>query len=411
MFMQKRETVGFVYFLAFTFLALAIFGGLGFYNGSNAVTGAATYSSFGDLGGSMEEILRLPFESIIAPFFTTVFGPDYYIYSIKILLIVVLSIIFGLGTEMIFKKNKKSARWIAIIFATLGVVLIPSGALEALFGTSGGESSFVGSLILSFIVLAFVGGIFYLLLLVWKNPQGMGENILRGVSFLSMILLISWALDTFNVYIDGGFFSLILSLITLICLIMFIVSLVKAFSGTARDTASATGSGLDNLRRTGGLRAQPRRIGNFFRDILGGNDKLESARANEIILEIKKRTNEFEIYINKIRDPNSNLSDNAMNLNNLRILLLNENSQLNKKLTKEIVSSFEKRDQNRIRDALDNLIKENNFIIVTVENYSNNRGIPTQKFIKLTQRGSVITLSSRLITYLNNRNTYISMLK
>jgi len=39
--MHKKETVGFVYFLAFTFLALTIFGWLGFYNGYNAITGAA----------------------------------------------------------------------------------------------------------------------------------------------------------------------------------------------------------------------------------------------------------------------------------------------------------------------------------------------------------------------------------
>ncbi len=41
LFMQKEEHVKFVYFLAFTFLALAIFGGLGFYNSNNSITGAA----------------------------------------------------------------------------------------------------------------------------------------------------------------------------------------------------------------------------------------------------------------------------------------------------------------------------------------------------------------------------------
>ena len=48
--MKKRDNLGLVYFLAFTFLALCVFGGLGFYGdfSMGSVTGSATSVRFND---------------------------------------------------------------------------------------------------------------------------------------------------------------------------------------------------------------------------------------------------------------------------------------------------------------------------------------------------------------------------
>jgi len=317
--MHKKETVRLVYLLAFTFLALSVFGGLGFYDNYNAITGATTYSYFGNLGSLMEEALRLPFESVIAPFFTTVFGPDYYIYSIKILLIIVLSIIFNLGTILLFKENKKSARWIAIIFATLGVVLIPSEFLSLLFGGQGGDMGVIGMFIVSAIILAFLLGIF-IPLFKW-GAKGIGNNILRGLSFIVLIFLVSWVRSFSEM---PGFLAITLDLITLVCLIMFIISFIRAFSGTGRDAVSAGGRGLNSLRETGGLRTQPGRIRNWVKDIWGKKlekDEIPSGTFKSDDTNNQTRDNLKKIIIsnyNVIRANYGYIMENSNNIRNFK---------------------------------------------------------------------------------------------
>ena len=326
---KKKVNKGFVYFLAFMFLGFLLLASTGVYDGT--ITGAAT-STFGDIGNVMRDALILPFESVIKPFFETAFGDLYYLYSIKILLIIILSILFNFGASLIFKENKKSARWVAIILATLGVVLIPSGALIVLFGQYGGQTGFIGSLIIIFVILAFILGIF-IPLLKWK-AEGMGNNILRGIFFLSFIFLISWVKFDFigNIRLGGvGFFDIILSMLTVICIVMFFASLVRAFSGNVVTAGRTVGAGIERgtnrLVETGGIRAQPGRVIEAGRRVLGGNPQVIRAYIMNIQKYGSEKNRNIPKLITNLKDLIRNLPsiENSIRFNSARLLTHSDN--------------------------------------------------------------------------------------
>ena len=105
--MKKKRNIGFVYFLAFIFLVLCIFGGLGFYN--NAITGA-TINPASDFSIAVSNLIK-----------------DNETVSVILTFVMLLSLFFVLVEKThVFKDNKKAgiifssaATLIAIIFTPL----------------------------------------------------------------------------------------------------------------------------------------------------------------------------------------------------------------------------------------------------------------------------------------------------
>jgi len=431
--MEKGEkNKGFYYFLTFMFLGFLLLASTGIYD--NRITGSQTADvqtadvyGFGEISNIMTNVIQLPFDAVIKPIFSTLFGKkEYYSYIVKLMLIILLSLILSLGARSVFPNNKRTANAIIIIVSIGAVMATPSDFLTKLFGEeAGGKNTVIGNIIGSLVTLAIILVIF-IPLLKWKT-ETRTSKLIKSLGFLVLIPFISW-MNTIigpTLTIENNsinFIDLVIGIIIAICLIGFFWELLSiAFVPRGTQSTTLTGDvirgarrGAERLTETGGIRAQPGRVGGFLRGIWGGNRDTRERMAQQGINQIQVHNDEIETNIreasNNISNRSFDIRDVANRLHNLRIILINENAILNRRTINQIINSFDNRRQAVIKNGLTNLINENNRIIRQINPLINDRGVPTGLTgLKKKDRGN--TLISALSYYLNNRRTYLGMLR
>ena len=104
--MRKKRNIGLIYFIAFSFLVLCIFGGLGFYNG-NTITTAAINT--GVISDSISNSIQIMTNGLIKPIFGEITGGSSDIIIRFILWIILFSLISGVLSKDsgILSKDKK----------------------------------------------------------------------------------------------------------------------------------------------------------------------------------------------------------------------------------------------------------------------------------------------------------------
>src|SRR3989344_4001792 len=212
-------------------------------------TGAASANSygFGQIGEVMSSVIKLPFEGVVKPVFETLFGKEYYTYSIKLMLIILLAMTLSLGTRLVFKENKRTANIVAIIFSVFAVVVTPTEFINSLFGESAGSGGFFGSLLGSVFILVVVVSILWPFLFAWK-ARTKGSKALKALTALVLILFNIWMGEVLILPIGNlSFLTLAVGLVNVILASVFIYELVSIFfvPGDPRDIAVAAGKGTE----------------------------------------------------------------------------------------------------------------------------------------------------------------------
>ena len=159
--MQKREHVRFVYFLAFTFLALAIFGGLGFYNSSNAITGAAFEIN--------------PFEGFLDGFRNLFQNSE--IIGYILVFIAIFPIIYLLVSRVhIFQggTNKWSGILVSVSMTLISMIFVPS---------------FTETIIGIFVYSTSLALVMVILLLIWVGYSMLHKQVSKEVGEFSQFAL------------------------------------------------------------------------------------------------------------------------------------------------------------------------------------------------------------------------------
>ena len=159
--MQKREHVRFVYFLVFTFLALAIFGGLGFYNSSNAITGAAFEIN--------------PFEGFLDGFRNLFQNSE--IIGYILVFIAIFPIIYLLVSRVhIFQggTNKWSGILVSVSMTLISMIFVPS---------------FTETIIGIFVYSTSLALVMVILLLIWVGYSMLHKQVSKEVGEFSQFAL------------------------------------------------------------------------------------------------------------------------------------------------------------------------------------------------------------------------------
>lgn len=275
--MKKKRNIGLVYFLAFTFLVLCIFGGFGFYD--NSITGAATIDA-GPISDAIEGVLAILFTGFLAPL-TKVFGGDDYQVAVRLVLGIVLYVLISFGIGKKFDKQEgnqganKNGRIISLVIAILGASLMPSAVIDKLFNP---ESSIFGNFlgwILVFVIIVLP--IYLLAKTEAKNRMG---HFFKGAVYLVLILIITYIFGSFGDLLKtGGIFDLVYGLSVMWCLGGCLYHLYNAAVHSARAVGEAAGRGgrkaTESLIEAGGIRAQPRRVGGFLKKLWGEKEEDE----------------------------------------------------------------------------------------------------------------------------------------
>src|SRR3989338_5533581 len=210
-------------------------------------TGAVSADPYGfnQIGEVMSSVIKLPFEGVVKPVFETLFGKEYYTYSIKLMLIILLAMTLSLGTRLVFKENKRTANIVAIIFSVFAVVVTPTEFINSLFGKSAGSGGFFGSLLGSVFILVVVISILWPFLFAWK-ARTKGSKALKALTALVLILFNIWMGEVLILPIGNlSFLTLAVGLVNVILASVFIYELVSIFfvPGAPRDIAVAAGKG------------------------------------------------------------------------------------------------------------------------------------------------------------------------
>ena len=210
-------------------------------------TGAVSADPYGfnQIGEVMSSVIKLPFEGVVKPVFETLFGKEYYTYSIKLMLIILLAMTLSLGTRLVFKENKRTANIVAIIFSVFAVVVTPTEFINSLFGKSAGSGGFFGSLLGSVFILVVVVSILWPFLFAWK-ARTKGSKALKALTALVLILFNIWMGEVLILPIGNlSFLTLAVGLVNVILASVFIYELVSIFfvPGDPRDIAVAAGKG------------------------------------------------------------------------------------------------------------------------------------------------------------------------
>ena len=210
-------------------------------------TGAVSADPYGfnQIGEVMSSVIKLPFEGVVKPVFETLFGKEYYTYSIKLMLIILLAMTLSLGTRLVFKENKRTANIVAIIFSVFAVVVTPTEFINSLFGKSAGSGGFFGSLLGSVFILVVVVSILWPFLFAWK-ARTKGSKALKALTALVLILFNIWMGEVLILPIGNlSFLTLAVGLVNVILASVFIYELVSIFfvPGAPRDIAVAAGKG------------------------------------------------------------------------------------------------------------------------------------------------------------------------
>src|SRR3989344_1383510 len=222
------------------------FQAIGFdYTGAVSADPSADPYGFNQIGEVMSSVIKLPFEGVVKPVFETLFGKEYYTYSIKLMLIILLAMTLSLGTRLVFKENKRTANIVAIIFSVFAVVVTPTEFINSLFGKSAGSGGFFGSLLGSVFILVVVVSILWPFLFAWK-ARTKGSKALKALTALVLILFNIWMGEVLILPIGNlSFLTLAVGLVNVILASVFIYELVSIFfvPGAPRDIAVAAGKG------------------------------------------------------------------------------------------------------------------------------------------------------------------------
>jgi len=260
--MKKKRNIGFVYFLAFTFLVLCVLGGLGFYGG-NFITTAATIDA-GPISDAIEGVLAILFTGFLAPL-TKIFGGDDYQVAVRLVLGIVLYVLISFGIGKKFDRQEgaqggnKNGRIISLVIAILGASLMPSAVIEKLFNpTSSIFGNFLGW------ILVFVIIVLPIYLLAKTPAQNRMGHFFKGAVYLILILMVTYIWGSFEDLLKtGGIFDLAYGLAVIWCLGGFIYHLYQA-------AANAAGAVGENVMRSGGIRGQLPRAGRAIRNAWRG---------------------------------------------------------------------------------------------------------------------------------------------
>ena len=155
--MQKKETVRFVYFLVFAFLALAVFGGLGFYGGYNAITGAAFEVN--------------PFEGLLDGFRSLFQNSE--IVGYILVFIAIFPIIWLLVSRVhIFQggTNKWPGILVAVSMTLISMIFVPS---------------FTETIIGIFVYSTSLALLMVILLLIWVGYSMLHKEVSKGIGEFS----------------------------------------------------------------------------------------------------------------------------------------------------------------------------------------------------------------------------------
>lgn len=155
--MQKKETVRFVYFLAFTFLVLAVFGGLGFYNSYDAITGSAFEIN--------------PFEGFLDGFRGLFQNSE--IMGYILVFIAIFPIIWLLVSRVhIFQggTNKWPGILVAVSMTLISMIFVPS---------------FTETIIGIFVYSTSLALLMVILLLIWVSYSMLHKEVSKGIGEFS----------------------------------------------------------------------------------------------------------------------------------------------------------------------------------------------------------------------------------
>ena len=363
--MRKKENVGFIYFVAFSFLALAIFGGLGFYN--NSITGAATDPFSGSvehLSNAMKGVMNILINGIAGPVFGYALSND-ETAGFFLRIMIFLFLLFILQT--VFNKNEtfKKFSW-----ALSGIIAFMSAAFFPGEILSQGQS-LIGSIVVIGMVIAFI-------ILAYKMEV---PPFFKGFIFFILFLLILMFLGLIEN--SNWFYSSSVSLSMAVAIIAALYYFAKGLLGIGSSEGGSEGSSPGLIER--GINAIKKR--KELKEAFGvgrtkeGQNFLESIKRNTGVIE-----GLISAFIN-------NKADLETILKKIKGILSAENNSLYKR-KKKIIKSSSPEEKELMKDDLENLRKLN-------------LGIMGQSSDNINYESTKVLL----IKYLKDRRIYLNQIK
>ena len=336
--MRKKENVGFIYFVAFSFLALAIFGGLGFYN--NSITGAATDPFSGSvehLSNAMKGVMNILINGIAGPVFGYALSND-ETAGFFLRIMIFLFLLFILQT--VFNKNEtfKKFSW-----ALSGIIAFMSAAFFPGEILSQGQS-LIGSIVVIGMVIAFI-------ILAYKMEV---PPFFKGFIFFILFLLILMFLGLIEN--SNWFYSSSVSLSMAVAIIAALYYFAKGLLGIGSSEGGSEGSSPGLIER--GINAIKKR--KELKESFGvgrtkeGQNFLESIKRNTGVIE--------GLISDYINDETELLTILITILKKIKGILSAENNKLDKR-KKKIIKSSSPEEKEIIENDLENLRKLNLEII------------------------------------------------
>src|SRR3989344_4001702 len=336
--MRKKENVGFIYFVAFSFLALAIFGGLGFYN--NSITGAATDPFSGSvehLSNAMKGVMNILINGIAGPVFGYALSND-ETAGFFLRIMIFLFLLFILQT--VFNKNEtfKKFSWaLSGIIAFMSAAFFPGEILSQ-------GPSLIGSIVVIGMVIAFI-------ILAYKMEV---PPFFKGFIFFILFLLISMFLGLIEN--SSWFYSSSVSLSMAVAIIAALYYFAKGLLGIGSSEGGSEGSSPGLIER--GINAIKKR--KELKESFGvgrtkeGQNFLESIKRNTGVIE--------GLISDYINDETELLTILITILKKIKGILSAENNKLDKR-KKKIIKSSSPEEKEIIENDLENLRKLNLEII------------------------------------------------
>ncbi|MBS3143256.1 hypothetical protein J4446_00040 [Candidatus Woesearchaeota archaeon] len=296
--MRKKRNVGLIYFIAFSFLALCIFGGLGFYNG-NTITTAAINT--GVISDSISNSIQIMTNGLIKPIFGEITGGSSDIIIRFILWIILFSIISGILTKDNKKFNKTTANIIAALIPLIAVAFLPGRFIAAL----GPIGAFI--LVLGLIIFGFR----WIYNFMKDNHDWFSKTIRVLLSFLMIIFLTimtPWFEDIFQDNIGELYYLAIgLGVLFGFISIFYFLSQGRSHSGTGYTSGSGgspttSSGGGSPIPPSGGSTTSTiplvrsntiKNIRSYYARILIANRNIEKEFKNTT-LDLKKLTDNLE---------------------------------------------------------------------------------------------------------------------
>lgn len=381
--MKKEKNMGFVYFLAFTFLALLIFSAFGFYN--NRITGSATYASslfdsVGFLSEAIKGVMRLLFEGLIGPVFGYAISDQAAAGFVLRAMIFVLLIVI-LNSVVSKNENFKKHSWvISGVLAFGGAAFFPSTVLKE-------AQALIGAIVMIGIIVGSLIAVHK-----WQLPAGWKAFVFFIVLFLILTFngLIGDKISDFGGSFGLGFYQIVSVFSIAISLFASGFYLIKAVTNIKEDFGGGP------QIRFGGRR--DKRDNSELGERVSSNIRRERyGYIQSLVKGLKDNTKDITSIMNFLLE-SKDVDEIYDQLKNLQVILIKE--------VKDVSSSSDSIRESSDRSLLDDLRRANLAITKKVNSYLNKNELKKMMDDEKIRE----EINNLFNTYINERDVLIRSL-